>query len=274
MATPQARADGPQSVPALLHRNAEKFGNAPAYREKEYGIWQSWTWGQTKDEVEALALGLLEMGLAEGDFIAIIGRNRPYLYWSMMAAQLCGAVPVPLYQDANAEEMAYVLNHCGARFVIAGDQEQVDKVIEVQEQLPRFRADDLPRPAWLAEIRSQRAQAMHANVQEMGRQTRNEQSGKALEARQAKLDYDSTGVMLYTSGTTGKPKGVVLSNRNIIETAQVFVGVRQSAADRRYPRLPADGLGRGFHFLRGSGALDRVLHELPGVRRHDACGPA
>ena len=76
---------------------------------------------------EALALGLLELGAKEGDFIAIIGRNRPYLYWAMMAAEMVGAVPVPLYQDANAEEMAYVLDHCGARFVVAGDQEQVDK---------------------------------------------------------------------------------------------------------------------------------------------------
>lgn len=138
MAHTLVSADGPQSVPALLHRNAKQFANAPAYREKEYGIWQSWTWAQTRDEVEALALGLLELGANEGDFIAIIGRNRPYLYWAMMAAEMVGAVPVPLYQDANAEEMAYVLDHCGARFVIAGDQEQVDKVLDVQDQLTQF----------------------------------------------------------------------------------------------------------------------------------------
>ena len=75
MPKPLTRADGPQSVPALLHRNASEFANAPAYREKEYGIWQSWTWSQTRDEVEALALGFLELGLNEGDFVAIIGRN-------------------------------------------------------------------------------------------------------------------------------------------------------------------------------------------------------
>ena len=123
MAKPLTRADGPQSVPALLHRNASEFANAPAYREKEYGIWQSWTWSQTRDEVEALALGFLELGLNEGDFVAIIGRNRPYLYWAMMAAQMAGAVPVPLYQDANAEEMAYVMGHCGARLAVVGDQD-------------------------------------------------------------------------------------------------------------------------------------------------------
>ena len=102
-------AEGLRSVPALLARNASQFGASPAYREKEYGIWQSWTWAETAKEVEALALGLLNLGVNEGDFIAIIGRNRPYLYWSMVAAQSVGAIPVPLYQDAVAEEMEYVV---------------------------------------------------------------------------------------------------------------------------------------------------------------------
>jgi len=119
------------SIPALLQRNACAFAGRDAYREKEYGIWQTWTWAETEREIEALALGLINLGVDAGDSIAIIGRNRPYFYWSMVAAQCVGAIPVPLYQDAAADEMAYVMAHCGARFAIVEDQEQVDKLIEV-----------------------------------------------------------------------------------------------------------------------------------------------
>ncbi|WP_259999676.1 AMP-binding protein [Leisingera sp. M523] len=214
----QMGAEGMLSLPALLQRNAVQFANAPAYREKEFGIWQCWTWAEAAKEIEALALGLINLGVNEGDFVAIIGRNRPYLYWSMVAAQAVGAVPVPLYQDAVAEEMAYVLGHCGARFVIVGDQEQADKVIEIQDQLHQFEHMIYLDPRGMRKYEhTQLHQFSH--IQDQGRAARDELTGE-LQARQAKLTYDSTCVMLYTSGTTGKPKGVVLSNRNVIQSAK------------------------------------------------------
>ena len=215
MTTP---GDGPASIPALMQRNAARMGAKPAYREKEFGIWQTWSWAEALEETEALALGLLDLGLAPGDHVAILGRNRPALYWSMIAAQMCGAVPVPLYQDSVGDEMAYVLNHSGARFVIAADQEQVDKVIEVQDQLPVFERMVYLDPRGLRKYDHARLHRFDT-VQQTGRDHRSKLTGE-LQRRTGALGPDDTCVMLYTSGTTGKPKGVVLSNRNVIETAR------------------------------------------------------
>jgi long-chain acyl-CoA synthetase len=222
-------AEGLRSVPALLHRNATQFADAPAYREKEFGIWQSWTWSQALEEIEALALGMIDLGVAEGDFVAVIGRNRPRLYWAMISAQMCGAIPVPLYNDAAAEEMAYTMGHCGAKFVVAGDQEQVDKVMEIQDQLPQFEEMIYLDARGLRKYDHDKLRS-YEQVQHNGRAKRDDLIAD-MKARIAKLDYDSTAVMLYTSGTTGNPKGVVLSNRNVIETSRTsseFDGLRQT----------------------------------------------
>ncbi len=218
MAPLAAPTGGLDSIPKLLARNVREFGDKPANREKEFGIWQSWTWVAVNDEVEAFALGLLALDLKVDDHVAIIGRNRPALYWAMVAVQSCGAVPVPLYQDAVADEMAYVLDHCGARFVVAEDQEQVDKVLEIQAKLPMLeqiiyydkrgmRKYDHTSMNGFKDVQAE-GRAGHYRLEPI------------LAERRAALNYDSTCVMLYTSGTTGRPKGVVLSNRNIIEASK------------------------------------------------------
>ncbi len=211
-----AVADRLDTFPKLLRRNVAQFGARPAYRVKEFGIWQSWTWAEIEKEIDALAKGLLTLGLAEGDHVAIVGTNRPELYGAMVSIQMCGAIPVPLYQDSVAEEMAYVLEHCGARFVIAEDQEQVDKILEVGSDLHHLEQILYLDPRGMRKYDHTRLHPF-AEIEELGRK---EGDAAELKRRIDSQDADTTCVMLYTSGTTGRPKGVVLSNRNIIETAK------------------------------------------------------
>ena len=107
-------------------------------RQKDLGIWQTWTWGQVLEIVRAYAVGLHRLGLKRGETIAIVGANRPKLYWSVMASQMLGAVPVPVYADAVADELAYVLAHAEVRFAAVEDQEQVDKIMSVMDRLPKL----------------------------------------------------------------------------------------------------------------------------------------
>lgn len=206
------------SIPRLLARNARQYGSRPAYREKEFGIWQSWTWSQAAAEVEEIALGLLTLGVARGEHIAIIGRNRPHFYMSMVAAESAGCVPVPIYQDSVAEEIAYVLDHCGASIALVENQEQVDKIIEVKERLPALNEVVYVDPRGLRKYDHSNMRSL-ADLREAGVSRRSDLSDE-LSSRRDALGLDDTCVMLYTSGTTGRPKGVVLSNRNIIETSR------------------------------------------------------
>ncbi|MFS4439351.1 AMP-binding protein [Paracoccaceae bacterium GXU_MW_L88] len=210
---------GEDCFPRLLARNAAKMPNRAAWREKEFGIWQSWTWDETQSEVIDFAMGLIALGINEGDYLAIVGRNRPYLYWAMIAAQAVGAVPVPLYADGTAEEISYVLENCGARFAVVEDQEQVDKILEVKDSLPKMQEIIYVDKRGMRKYDHTHLNAF-ADVQAEGR------AGHArlwpeMEQRLSAITYDDICVMLYTSGTTGKPKGVVLSNRNVIETAKL-----------------------------------------------------
>ena len=206
------------SIPHLLERNAKLKGNLPAYREKEFGIWQSWTWSEASLEIENFALGLMDLGVKKGDFVAIIGRNRPSMYWGMVAVQMLNAVPVPLYQDSVAEEMAYVLEHCGAKFIIVGDQEQVDKITEIQETVSGIERIIYFDPKGLRKY-DHNALSSFAEIQRKGVDLRKSHASE-LDKIRSSITLDDICVMLYTSGTTGRPKGVVLSNRNIIETSK------------------------------------------------------
>jgi len=206
------------TFPKLVRDNAERFGSRVAIREKDYGIWQSYTWRDYFDQARLIALGLASLGFARGDKTAIIGDNRPQLYWAVMATQALGGVPVPIYQDSVEKEMQYILDHSEARFAVVEDQEQVDKLLHVKAQCPRLESiiyDDSrgmrgysePSLMSLTELaeRGRKFEVGHPAHfdDELGR-------GRA----------DDVAIICYTSGTTGVPKGAMLSHRNLSVTAR------------------------------------------------------
>src|SRR5438552_827404 len=222
---------GPDSdamtFPRLLLKHAAERGNDPATREKDLGIWQTWTWAQVAAEVRVLACGLAAQGFKRGMHLAIIGDNRPRLYWSMTAAQALGGVPVPLYQDAPTPEFVYVLNNAEIAYAVVEDQEQVDKIVEATSQVPTLKHIYYDDPRGL---RNYEGVTSFERLLEIGREF-DRAHPDFYEGEVAKGRPDDVSIMLYTSGTTGKPKGVCQTHQSFIDAARSGVAFDHLTAE-------------------------------------------
>jgi long-chain acyl-CoA synthetase len=236
------------TLPRLVRRNAQTFGARAAIREKDRGIWQCCTWAEYHGHVRDFALGIASLGFKRGDRLSVIGDNRPRLYWAQVAAQCLGGVSVPVYQDSIAKELAYVWSHAEVSIIVAEDQEQIDKVVALRDQLPGLRwviYDDARgmlhyRHDWLKSF---------ADVEAAGREFAASHGGyfeAAIEQGQA----DDLAFVCYTSGTTGSPKGAMITHRNAIETARSAMQSETFRVDDDYlAYLPMAWVGDAFYTL-------------------------
>jgi long-chain acyl-CoA synthetase len=241
-----ATTAGPEDTfPKLILRNARVRPGRTAIRHKDLGIWQSWTWAEVAETVRAYAAGLAALGLQRGGKIAVIGYNRPRLYWTMAAAQWLGAVPVPVYADSVADEMAYVLAHAEVTHAAVQDQEQVDKLLSVSDQTPMLQRILYDEDRGLRDYDHSRLHAISEVIEE-GRQ-RLADSPPEAEALQRALETgrgEDLAIILYTSGTTGRPKGVMLTYDNVAAAARIGCGFdKLDEADEIIAYLPIAWVG-------------------------------
>jgi long-chain acyl-CoA synthetase len=237
---------GPQTTfPQRLLQHALERPQAPAMREKEYGIWQSLSWADLAALVERLAAGLHQAGLQRGEHMVVVGANRPRLYATMLAVQSLGAVPIPLYQDAAAAECVYPIQNAEVRFAFAEDQEQVDKLLEVRAQCPALAYIYFDDPRGLRNYDEPGLQSIDSLLA----------SGHAWLPSQpnffrdavASLSPNDVAAMFFTSGTTGLPKGVVHTHDSLLNRARAGATFdKLTSAEEVLAYLPPAWIGQNI----------------------------
>ncbi len=220
------------TLPEYMLQNARTMAAEPAMRVKEFGIWKTFTWADYTDQVRAFSLGLASLGFGREDKLGIIGSNIPSLYWAQVAAQCLGGMPVPVYQDSIAKELAFVLHHSEAKMIVAQDQEQVDKIISIKDQLPNLEWLIYCWPRGMNDYDEDYLKSFD-DVQAAGRDFDSANSGY-FDTEIGKGKADDVALMCYTSGTTGDPKGVMLTHENMLSCGRIFAANEDVRADDDY----------------------------------------
>jgi len=185
-----------------------------AMRQKDRGIWRSYTWSQSYEQVRDLCLGLISLGLERGDKVCIIGDNDPQYFWAQLAIQAGGGVAVGIFTDSNPPEIKYIVSHSDAVFVFAKDQEQCDKLLEIRDQIPAVRNviywDDKGlwnyQESWLID---------YTHLISIGREL-GEKEPDLFNQSVSQGEANDLAIFCYTSGTTGLPKGAMITHGNLI----------------------------------------------------------
>jgi long-chain acyl-CoA synthetase len=249
------------TLPKLLERNATEDPKGAGIREKARGVWQTYSWSDYRGQVRDFALGLASLGFKRGDKLSVVGDNRPQLYFAQLAAQALGGVSVPVYQDSIASELVYVLNHAETSVIVAEDQEQVDKALSLKDKLPKLRCVIFEDPRGLS-FYDDRLLRSFDSVLKAGREF-GQGNPQFYEAELAKGGADDTAMIAYTSGTTGNPKGVMLSHRNMIATSEAFIEVNEvKRGDNWLSYLPMAWVGDAAFSL-GMALVARLTSNCP-----------
>ena len=222
-----------RTLPALLIRNTRRFGDKRvALREKEFGIWQAVTWQKYYENVRDLALGLIKLGLTSGDSVGIIGDNRPEWLYAELGAQAAGGVPIGIFQDSILSEVAYIIEHSEAAMIVAEDQEQVDKILELKDKLPHLRHIIYTDPKGLWDYDDELLISFD-DVVALGRELHAEQPER-FESDVRAIAEEDLAIVCYTSGTTGNPKGTLLTHKNILSMVRALNDVDPKSPDDQF----------------------------------------
>ena len=205
------------TLPKYLQLGMQRWGDRVCMRHKNLGIWQRYTWKEVYEHIRAFTLGLMKLGLQRGETVAMVGDNEPELFWAEYASQAAGAKAVCLYPDMTAQEMQYILGHSDAVFFVGEDQEQIDKILEIRDRVPKIRKAIYwdPRGMWHYH---DPFLMQFTEVQQLGRAYEKEEPG-LFERSVAEGKGKDIAVLSYTSGTTGLPKGVILTNDYLVDNA-------------------------------------------------------